>query len=62
VPGVGKYDMLNSKKSKIHGNYLVKDKRGLSTDQATFHGMTTPSHYNSIELDKIKDRTLSYRI
>jgi len=34
VPGVGKYDMLNSKKSKILGNYLVKDRRGATTDNA----------------------------
>ena len=33
-PGVGKYDMLNSKKSKILGNYLVKDRRGATTDNA----------------------------
>ena len=62
VPGVGKYDMLNSKKSKILGNYLVKDKRGSATDPAVFQGMTTPSHYNSIELDRIKNRTISYKI
>lgn len=54
--------MLNSKKSKILGNYLNKDKRGGATDSAVFHGMTTPSHYNSIDQDRIKNRTISYKI
>lgn len=36
VPGVGKYDMLNSKKTKILGNYLNKQPRGAATDSAVF--------------------------
>lgn len=44
------------------GNYLLKDKRGGATDPAVFHGMTTPSHYNSIDIERIKNRTVSYKI
>jgi hypothetical protein len=32
------------------------------SDEAIFFGMSTPSHYNSVDLDKVKDRTISYKI
>ena len=56
-PGVGKYNI--TRKQKIMGNYLVKEGKGCMIDEALFKGMSSPSHYDAINLEKIKDR-ISY--
>jgi len=53
VPGPGRYD--TNKKRKIYGNYLYKA-TSTFTDEALYRGYATPSHYNPIDLDKIRDR------
>jgi len=48
--------------TKIHGNYTYNDPLGGFTDAATYYGQATPSHYEAIDLNKIKDRVRSTRI
>lgn len=60
-PGVGKYDLL-AKKPKVLGNYTQKSNGGGFSDEAVYQGMTTPSHYPSIDLNIIKNRTIAHKI
>lgn len=53
-PGVGRYDTV--KKHKIFGNYTTKEPIGAFTDDAKWRGMSTPSHYNSVDTNIYKDR------
>lgn len=53
-PGVGRYD--TTKKHKIFGNYLTKEPIGAFTDDAQWRGMSTPSHYNSVDANVYMDR------
>lgn len=57
VPGVGKYDPVQPK-MKILGNYTQKDSKGGITDDSIFKGMTSPSPYNSVDLEVYKPKTL----
>ena len=54
TPGPGRYEA--KKKRKVLGNYLYKAEGGTMTDDAIVHGMSTPSHYDSIDLNKIKNQ------
>ena len=56
--GVGKYNITDLQKPKILGNYLYGQKGGGLTDSAIFQGMSTPSHYNAVDLNKVKSRTI----
>lgn len=56
VPGVGQYK-TEGPKPKILGNYLIKQPIGGITDDAIFKGMSTPSHYNAVAIEKIKQRS-----
>ena len=62
TPGVGKYDLASQKKQKVLGTYTQKATGGGFTDAALFKGMTTPSHYNAVDLNLIKNRTLATKI
>lgn len=57
-PGVGKYNIADQQKPKVLGNYLVKQTGGGFSDAAVFQGMSTPSHYNAVDLNLIKNRTI----
>jgi hypothetical protein len=56
--GVGKYNIADQQKPKVVGNYLHKQTGGGFSDAAVFHGMSTPSHYNAVDLNVIKSRTI----
>lgn len=56
-PGVGRYDLLNSPSRKILGNYTNKQVKSGMLDEAIFYGMGTPSHYQAIDLERIKPRS-----
>lgn len=65
APGVGAYfkePETEKQRSKILGCYKSTQEGGGYVDEATAKGMDTPSHFNPIELDKIKNRTFAYRI
>lgn len=53
-PGVGKYDMI--KQGKVLGNYKIDSAKSAFFDEATARGMDTPSHYNSVDIEKFKMR------
>ena len=60
TPGVGRYELLG--KQKILGNYTYATQGGGFTDTAVFKGQQSPSHYQAIDQDKIKNRVISYKI
>ena len=66
VPGVGKYEIRpkNEKVNadKVVGNYTNREAPGGFVDSAVAHGMSTPSHYEAIELNKIKNRVTNAHI
>jgi len=47
---------------KILGNYTNNDPHAGFTDTATYYGQATPSHYEAIDLNKIKERVKSTQI
>lgn len=49
-------------KTKVHGNYTYNDPLGGFTDAAVWQGQSTPSHYEAIDMNKIKDRVRSTKI
>lgn len=61
TPGVGKYDVMGSK-PKVLGNYRSTQEGGGFSDEAKAIGMSTPSHYPAIDMDKLKNRTLATKI
>jgi hypothetical protein len=54
LPGVGRYDLLASKKPKILGTYTYKEANSGVMAEAQYKGMTTPSHYNAVDINLIK--------
>lgn len=65
APGVGRYftePETEKQRGKILGCYTQKVEGGGYTDEAAARGMDTPSHFNPIDLDKIKNRTLAAKI
>ena len=61
TPGVGKYDVTGPK-IKVHGNYTTKQEGGGFSDEAKAIGMSSPSHYPAIDMDKMRSRTLATKI
>ena len=61
VPGVGKYQTQN--KHRILGNYNNKGPKSAFFEEATFRGQDTPSHYNSVHIEKYKQhKTAEWKI
>jgi hypothetical protein len=56
IPGVGKYNIAT--KPRVLGTYTQKNTGGTFTDAAIFKGMSTPSHYPAIDLNKYKNRSV----
>jgi|TARA_B110000305_G_C19345030_1_gene591202 hypothetical protein len=61
TPGVGKYDVTGPKQ-KVLGNYRSTHEGGGFSDEARAIGMSTPSHYPAIDMDKIRNKTLATKI
>ena len=61
TPGVGKYNP-NEFKYKVFGSYTQKTEGGGYIDEAVVKGQSSPSHYQAINLDLIKDRTYATKI
>lgn len=59
TPGPGKYE--TKKKVKIYGTYTYKETGCTFTNEAQFRGMSTPSHYTTVDLEKTKDRCPKFR-
>ena len=61
LPGVGKYDLLPNK-NKIHGTYTYKEPMSGVMAEAQYKGMSSPSHYNAVDINLIKQKYRTTRI
>ena len=52
TPGAGRYDP--EKKRKILGNFKTTGFKSEFYEEAVYRGMATPSHYNSLNVEKYK--------
>jgi len=55
LPGVGRYDIQGSK-DRVKVTYTSKAPNSGVMSEAQYKGMTTPSHYNSVDINLIKQK------
>ena len=61
LPGVGKYDVQKSM-DRVRGTYTTKAPISGVMAEAQYKGMTSPSHYNAVNLNLIKQKYRTTRI
>ena len=61
LPGVGRYD-LDKNYNKVHGTYTQKSPITGVVAEAQYNGMSSPSHYNSVDINLIKQKYRTARI
>ena len=65
LPGVGKYEtqgQLCYGKDRVKGTYTSKAPISGVMSEAQYKGMTSPSHYNSVDINLIKQKYRTARI
>ena len=60
LPGVGKYELNN--KDKVKGTYTFKEPITGVMAEAQYKGLSSPSHYNSVDIHVIKQKNRTARI
>lgn len=66
LPGVGKYEVQKSNEyanlDRVKGTYTSKAPMTGVMAEAQYKGMTSPSHYNAVNIDLIKQKYRTARI
>lgn len=65
TPGVGAYNTTGPKDAKwqkVLGNYTLKEPSGGSTEEAIYKGMSTPSHYPTVDFHRYMNKPLYTKI